>query len=156
VPNPFGQGRLYKTGDLCRYRPDGTIEFLGRLDHQVKIRGFRMSWAKSKQCSKKRRVCATGVVVAREDGTEANRCLVAYVVASGVSPASCASTRARRWPSYMVPSAFVFLEQWPLTASGKLDRKALPAPEQSREALVEPRTLLEKKSRGHLESRARH
>ena len=131
VANPFVSGdRLYKTGDLGRWLPDGTIEYLGRNDFQVKIRGFRIELGEieAKLCA-----CAgvrEAVVVAREDVPGEKR-LVAYVTASGEAAPSAAALRGalvQALPDHMVPSAFVSLPALPLTPNGKLDRNALPAP----------------------------
>jgi len=137
IGNPFdttGQARLYKTGDLCRYLPDGNIEFLGRLDHQVKIRGFRIELGEIESVLGGHGAVAQAAVTARED-TPGHKRLVAYVVARQGSACSAADLReylGRRLPEYMIPSAFVFLDSLPLTASGKVDRKALPAPQSGR------------------------
>ena len=136
IADPFGsdpQGRLYKTGDLGRYRADGTLEYLGRNDFQVKIRGFRIELG---EIESRLRGCAgvrEAVVLAREDQPGDKR-LVAYVVADDGMELSSASLREqllRELAEYMVPSAYVVLEQLPLTPNGKLDRAALPAPDAS-------------------------
>jgi amino acid adenylation domain-containing protein len=132
VADPFRQdseARLYKTGDLVRYRPDGTLEFLGRRDTQVKVRGFRIETAEVEHQLKQSPGVTDCVVVAREDGPGDHR-LVAYVVAT---PPALGAEELRRLlsaklPSYMLPSVFVSLERLPLTPNGKIDRKALPAP----------------------------
>jgi amino acid adenylation domain-containing protein/FkbH-like protein/thioester reductase-like protein len=138
IRHPFSTdacARLYRTGDLGRWRLDGTIEYLGRHDHQVKIRGFRIelgeiearlaSLPQVKECA----------VIARED-VPGEKCLVAYVVPSDSSGAATApKTEELRMhlkatlPDYMVPGAFLTLERLPMTANGKLDRRALPSPE---------------------------
>ncbi|HMK91070.1 MAG TPA: amino acid adenylation domain-containing protein, partial [Methylocystis sp.] len=132
VPNPFGKSgsRLYRTGDLARYRADGNIEFLGRLDHQVKIRGFRIELGEIEAALARRPEIRDAVVLARED-EQADRRLVAYVTARAGAMADAAALRsalALELPDYMVPSAFVEMDALPLTQSGKVDRKALPAP----------------------------
>ncbi|QBR71365.1 hypothetical protein CU048_08815 [Beijerinckiaceae bacterium] len=132
VPNPFDTGeRLYASGDLARYRPDGNIEFLGRIDHQVKIRGFRIELGEIEAALCRVPDVRDAVVLARADSLEEKQ-LVAYVVANAGSAPTMANLRAslqRELPDYMVPFAFVILDALPLTSSGKLDRKALPAPD---------------------------
>jgi acyl-coenzyme A synthetase/AMP-(fatty) acid ligase len=151
IPDPFSQApeaRLYKTGDLARYRPDGAIEYLGRLDFQVKLRGFRIELGEIETVLKLHPSVREAVVVAREDAP-GDRRLVAYVApASASAPASeLREYLTTRLPSYMVPSAFVFLDAFPLTPNGKLNRKALPEPEgRSQEpdgSYVAPRTPVE-------------
>ncbi|WP_281893155.1 non-ribosomal peptide synthetase [Phytohabitans aurantiacus] len=122
VACPFGPGRMYRTGDVVRWRPDGQLEFLGRADDQVKVRGYRIELgevsAALAACDGVRR--ATAVV---RDGR-----LVGYVTPADVDVAAVREALARRLPAYLVPSAVVSLVELPLTGSGKLDRKALPAP----------------------------
>ncbi len=135
VPNPFdetGQGRLYKTGDLCRHLPDSNIEFLGRRDDQVKIRGFRIELGEIGAAIGAHPSVRQAIVVAREDQPEDKR-LIAYVVRSrknGFGTEDLREHLRQMLPEYMIPSGFVFLEAMPLTANGKIDRKALPAPGQ--------------------------
>ena len=130
------QGRMYKTGDLGRWRADGAIEYLGRNDHQVKIRGFRVELGEIEAQLLRHGQIQEAVVIAREDVPGEKR-LVAYVVAGEAAATSPAVSVERLreslkpvLPDYMVPSAMVLLESLPLTANGKLDRRALPAPEQ--------------------------
>jgi amino acid adenylation domain-containing protein len=141
--------RLYKTGDLARFLPDGTIEYLGRLDHQVKIRGFRIELGEIETVLGQNPDVQQAVVVDRED-IPGDKRLVAYVVpASSVCPnvSTLRHFLQEKLPAYMVPSAVVLLKSLPLTANGKVDRRALPAPEQVRPELeaayVAPRNLIE-------------
>ena len=132
IPDPFrGQAewRLYKTGDLVRYRQDRTLEFLGRMDTQVKVRGFRIETAEVEHVLKQYPGLRESVVVAREDSPGDKR-LVAYLVAAQPVPAPGDLRRfmAAKLPGYMVPSVFVPLEALPRTPNGKIDRRALPAP----------------------------
>ncbi len=121
--------RLYKTGDLARYLPDGNIEFLGRTDFQVKIRGFRVELGEIEAVLEKHEGVAEGVVVARE--VDGEKRLTAYVVASRPRPQENELRKLlrERLPEYMVPADFVFLESFPLTPNGKVDRRALPVPQ---------------------------
>ena len=142
VANPFSDqpgARLYKTGDLARYLPDGNIEFLGRIDNQVKIRGFRIELGEIEFVLAQHPAIQQAVLIAREDALDDTR-LVAYMVATAGSNPSANDLRSflqHKLPDYMVPSAFVFLDSLPLTPNGKLDRQALPAPDHSRPELVD-------------------
>ncbi|WP_396278709.1 bacitracin non-ribosomal peptide synthetase BacC [Bacillus paralicheniformis] len=129
VPNPFVPGEnMYRTGDLARFLPDGQIEYLGRIDHQVKIRGFRIELSEIENQLLKIEGIDAAAVMAREDQA-GGKYLCAYIVAD--KTAGVADVRKcllKELPDYMVPSYFVKLDQLPLTANGKIDRKALPEP----------------------------
>jgi hypothetical protein len=155
IPDPFSArpgARLYKTGDLVRYREDGALEFAGRLDQQVKVRGFRIELGEIESELNRLEYLRATVVVAREDAPGDKR-LVAYVVAAGGESAPSTTTLRshlkERLPEYMIPSTFVFLEELPLTETGKVDRRRLPAPDGSRPELesgfVAPRTPVEER-----------
>jgi amino acid adenylation domain-containing protein len=153
VPNPFdpvGGERLYRSGDLVRYLPNRDIEYLGRIDAQVKIRGFRIELGEIEAALSQHPAVRAAIVIAQQDKPESTR-LVAYVVPNQQSVPVAIELRSflkTKLPEYMVPSAFVFLDILPLTTNGKVDRRALPAPDQSRpdlkEAFVAPRTPAEK------------
>ncbi len=129
VPNPFGDGeRLYRTGDLARRLPSGEIEFLGRFDHQVKIRGNRIELGEVETVLARQPGVESAVVLAREDVAGDKR-LVAYAAGDGLSAPDLRKALQRELPEFMVPSAFVFLDALPLTANGKVDRRALPVPD---------------------------
>ncbi len=152
VINPFSTdpaARLYKTGDWARYRADGNIEFLGRIDQQVKIRGFRIELGEIESVLRSHsgvREAVVGVVARDQEEKQ----LVAYVVAAGEAAWTSAELRdylKQKLPDYMVPTTYVMLERLPLTPNGKIDRKALPAPERSdsdEATYVAPRTPIEK------------
>ncbi|BDI19715.1 hypothetical protein ANSO36C_55170 [Nostoc cf. commune SO-36] len=138
IPNPFNNSkshRLYKTGDLARYLPDGNIEFLGRVDDQVKIRGFRIELEEILLTLQQHPAVQQAIVCSRED-VPGDKRLVAYIVfepKSAIPHPQSTDLRAflrEKLPEYMVPSAFVMLKTLPLTANGKIDREKLPAPEQ--------------------------
>lgn len=135
VPNPFGAGMLYKSGDGARYLANGELEFLGRLDLQVKIRGFRVELGEIEAVLARHASVAGCRVLAQPGaGGPADLRLVAYVQAAGATPdPSVLQAHLRQsLPDYMVPGAFVRVDQFPLTANGKLDERALPAPDIAR------------------------
>lgn len=141
-------GRLYKTGDLARYRPDGNIECLGRNDHQIKLRGFRIEPEEIRAVLTQHPAIGDGVVVLDSSAGEPR--LAAYLVAQGEPRPEV--TQLREWvrrtlPDYMVPAVFVFLDALPLTPNGKVDRRALPAPDPSPQqgSVIQPRTPAEEK-----------
>ncbi len=159
VPNPFSpdpQSRLYKTGDLVCYvsniSPDGSIEYIGRIDNQVKIRGFRIELGEIETALLQHSAIREVVVLARED-IPGDRRLVAYVVVQEVREVQAPSISDLRnflqvrLPNYMLPSAFVLLDRFPLTPNGKIDRRNLPAPDlsaQSAATYVAPQTEVER------------
>ncbi|HEX7242147.1 MAG TPA: amino acid adenylation domain-containing protein, partial [Longimicrobiaceae bacterium] len=148
VPDAFGGvgARLYRTGDRVRWLEDGTLEFMGRTDAQVKIRGFRIEPGEVEAAVRTHAAVREAVVVVREDAPGERR-LVAYVVAAeGAEAPAAAALRAHlgaTLPEYMVPSAWVALDALPLTPTGKVDRRALPAPEAPAERYVAPRDGVE-------------
>ncbi|HEX6804484.1 MAG TPA: amino acid adenylation domain-containing protein [Terriglobales bacterium] len=128
--------RMYKTGDLCRWLPSGEIEYLGRMDHQVKLRGFRIELGEIEAVLAKHPAVRQCLVLAREDNPGMKR-LVAYLVPQGAmepTDAELAAHLKKSLPEFMLPSAFVRLQAFPLTPNGKIDRKALPAPEYKKDA----------------------
>jgi amino acid adenylation domain-containing protein len=154
IPNPFGAGKLYKTGDLCRFLPTGDVEFLGRTDFQVKIRGFRIELGEIETRLLEHPDIREAVVIVRED-TPNDKRLVAYLVTHhaqtslGSRTTASADLRthlAATLPNYMLPSAFVTLDALPLTPNKKIDRRALPAPDRSAvsDSFVAPRTESER------------
>ncbi|XYI02620.1 non-ribosomal peptide synthase/polyketide synthase [Sorangium sp. So ce1128] len=140
IPDPFALdpgGRMYKTGDLCRWLPDGTLEFLGRIDHQIKLRGFRIELGEIEAALEGHPAVRQAAAVVREDTPGVKR-LVAYLVARDEQAPSVADLRqflGGKLPDYMVPAVFVVLDAMPLTPSGKVDRKLLPAPDGARPEL---------------------
>ena len=158
VPDPFGKpgSRVYRSGDLTRGRPDGVVDYLGRVDHQVKIRGFRIELGEIEARLREQASVGETVVVAQEGPT--GKQLVAYVVPldrtlldDAVAQSTGRETLRRalktRLPDYMVPTHLMFLERMPLTPNGKLDRKGLPLPDvsQMQQVYVAPQSELEQK-----------
>jgi amino acid adenylation domain-containing protein len=137
IPNPFGTGRIYRTGDICRHLSDGAIDYLGRTDHQVKIRGFRIELGEIESRLEQHPAISAAAVVAREDGP-GGKLLVAYCVPPGIEASVLRAYLSQSLPDYMVPASFVFLDALPLTPNGKLDRKALPAPDRQSNANYRP------------------
>lgn len=147
IPNPFSSepgARLYRTGDLVRHRADGNIEFIGRADEQIKVRGYRIELGEVGTAIARAPGVQQAAVVARDYGNGDKR-LVAYVVGD-VAVDKLQKTLHSTLPDYMVPSAFVIVEQLPLTPNGKVDRLALPAPDEvhaSSDSASAPRTPVE-------------
>ena len=158
IPNPFSNkpgASLYKTGDLVRYLSDGNLEFLSRLDHQVKLRGFRIELGEIESTIREHSAVQDVLVIVRH--ADGNKSLVGYVVANSDHLAvqddklasDLRSLLKQKLPDYMVPAHFVFLEKFPLTPGGKIDRGALPPPDVTRpqleEAHIAPRNDLERR-----------
>ncbi|TWH51405.1 amino acid adenylation domain-containing protein [Dulcicalothrix desertica] len=147
IPNPFSEGaRLYKTGDLARYLPNGNIEYLGRIDNQVKIRGFRIEPGEVETVLAQHQQVREVAVVVREDKPGEKR-LVAYVVSNDKNTSDLRAYLKEKLPAYMIPPTFVMLETLPVTPNGKVDRKALPTPsvDNYQASKISPRTSLESK-----------
>ena len=154
VRNPFGEGRLYRTGDLARVLPGGEIEFLGRVDEQVKVRGFRIELNEIAAALNRCPGVQTSTVVAREEHGGEKR-LVAYIVPTADSSLTAPDLReqlSKRLPDYMIPAAFVQVEEIPVTMNGKVDRQALPEPSSANvlaeESYVAPRNIVEERLAG--------
>jgi amino acid adenylation domain-containing protein len=134
VPNPFSNsatGRLYKTGDLVRFMPDGRLEYLGRTDHQIKLRGFRIELGEVESVLRRHPEIKDNIVIVRGD-QPGDRRLVAYIVTAENVDLSISDLRGflrKKLPDYMIPSAFIRLAALPLMPNGKVDRKALPEPD---------------------------
>jgi amino acid adenylation domain-containing protein len=143
-----GGERLYRTGDIARFRADGSIEYMGREDHQVKIRGYRIELGEIETVLREHKQVQDAVVIA-DASAKGDKRLVAYVMVAdpdALNPTELRRHLSQRLPEYMVPHVFVQLDEWPLTPSGKLDRRALPAPNLKRsqmDAYVAPRTNAE-------------
>jgi amino acid adenylation domain-containing protein/non-ribosomal peptide synthase protein (TIGR01720 family) len=137
VASPFGNGeRLYRTGDLARWRADGAVEYLGRLDHQIKLRGLRVEIGEIESALLNHPAVSEAVVVARELSTGLQ--LVGYLVATDFDEEQLRNQLTQRLPDYMVPAHLVTLDAFPLSANGKLDRKALPEPQLQLRAFEAP------------------
>jgi acyl carrier protein len=149
--DPFRPGnRLYRTGDLARFLPDGTIQYLGRIDHQVKIRGFRIELEEIESVLRQHPLIRDAVVIAKE--LKGQQQLIAYFVpypSITVEPESLRAHLKTHLPEYMVPTFFIAVREIPLNANGKVDRRALPNPEanigRSDSAYVPPRNETEEK-----------
>jgi acyl carrier protein len=157
VDNPFGSKsapKLYRSGDLARWSCNGDIEYLGRIDTQIKIRGYRIEPNEIVSVLNTQPAVQASAVVARKDGT-GNLRLLAYVVTNGhphLASGALRSLLRKQLPDYMVPAAFIGLQALPLTSNGKIDRDALPDPDDTNrlpdEDYAAPRTALEKKVSG--------
>ncbi|WP_193197381.1 non-ribosomal peptide synthetase [Nostoc sp. MG11] len=154
IPNPIAEAqltsskKLYKTGDLARYLPDGNIEFIGRIDNQVKIRGFRIELAEIEVVLTQHPQVGDAIVIARED-KPGIKSLAAYVISEGkqLTSSELRSFLKEKLPDYMIPASFTVLEAFPITPNGKVDRRALPVPElelTDSTGFVSPRTHAEK------------
>jgi acyl carrier protein len=143
IPDPFSKNpgaRLYRTGDLARYLPDGNIDFIGRTDHQVKVRGFRIELGEIESVLNQNQSLKEGVVILRED-IPGDKRLIAYLVPGNGNERALDTVEIRNFmreklPEYMIPTAFVQLDKIPRTLIGKVDRKALPAPDNDRAELI--------------------
>ncbi|QHD06665.1 non-ribosomal peptide synthetase [Pseudomonas sp. R76] len=131
IPNPFGEGLLYRTGDLASWQADGTLLYQGRNDLQVKIRGFRIEPGEIESCLAAFPGVKDAVVLAREDEPGDKRLVAYYTAQAALNIQALRAHLQGQLPDYMVPSAYVWLELLPLTANGKLDRKGLPVPDQN-------------------------
>lgn len=154
VANPFShnpESRLYKTGDLARYLPDGNIEFIGRLDDQVKIRGFRVELGEIEATLEQHPSVQEVAVIARGDQASGKKLLAYFVPAPAhtITPGDLREFLKQKLPDYMIPAAFISLDKIPLSPNGKIDRRALPEPDQSHLAVeqqfIAPQTDIEQR-----------
>ncbi len=148
IPDPFSKegGRLYRSGDLTRWREDGTVEFVGRVDHQVKLRGYRIELGEIEAALLQQDGVGEALVVLRDDEVTKQKMLVAYIVPKQGQELEVAAIHAaldRALPAYMVPSAIVPLKSMPINPNSKLDRFALPAPTPSKRTIIEPDSAAE-------------
>ncbi|SCW56608.1 non-ribosomal peptide synthase domain TIGR01720/amino acid adenylation domain-containing protein, partial [Paenibacillus tianmuensis] len=147
IDGPFRKGeRCYRTGDLVRWRADGTLEYKGRIDQQVKIRGYRIELGEIEEHLLQVEAVQEAVIIAREDENGQKQLCAYYVAERELGANEVRSALSQELPGYMVPSYFVQVEQMPLTPNGKVDRRALPAPEGSLQTgaeYVAPRTAVE-------------
>jgi amino acid adenylation domain-containing protein len=140
IPNPFSKdlkSRLYKTGDLARYQPDGNIEYIGRVDNQVKIRGFRIELSEIEAVLSQYPYVQQVTVITSED-VPGDKQLIAYLVSDAEENPSTSDLRQflkDKLPKYMVPATFMYLDAFPLTPNGKIDRRALPVPDPNSTAM---------------------
>ena len=152
IPNPFeelGNSKLYKTGDLARFRANGSLEYLGRVDNQVKIRGFRIELGEIETVLRQHPQVLQSVAIAHEDVPGQKR-LVAYIVPQHQQPTidELRHFLKEKLPNYMIPAAFMLLKTLPITANGKVDYRALPTPDFSHhveDKFIAPRTVIEEK-----------
>ncbi len=147
LPNPFGEGKLYQTGDLVKFLPDGNLVYMGRIDNQVKIRGFRIELGEVEDVLRHYEKLADCIAMARED-VPGEKHLVVYVepkMGENLTKEEINDYAASKLPKYMVPSFFIVLDKFPVTANGKIDRKALPSPIEALEsrAFDPPQTPIE-------------
>lgn len=151
IPHPFSDklgARIYKTGDLARYLPDGTIEYLGRIDTQVKIRGFRIELGEIESTLKQHAQVHDAVVIVYEDAMSNKQLIAYYISEQEISPNELRNLLKKSLPSYMLPSIFMQMDSFPLSPNGKIDRRAFPQPDRTKHAeeknFVAPRSHIER------------